>query len=53
MDATSGNYIDLAFADKGASVVAKGIKKGDSVTARCELLGGIDKYIMVGRCVLQ
>jgi hypothetical protein len=53
LDATGGNYISLAFADKGASVVAKGIKKGDSVTARCDLLGGIDKYIMVGSCTLQ
>jgi hypothetical protein len=53
LDAHAGNYISLAFKDKGAAVVARGIKKGDSVTARCELGGGIDKYIMVLHCEFE
>lgn len=53
LDATGVNYVSLSFADKGAAVVAKGVKKGDSVKAKCEVGGGIDRYIMVLRCELK
>lgn len=53
LDAAGGNYVTLSFADKGAAAVAKGIKKGDQLGARCDVGGGIGNYIMVLRCALE
>lgn len=53
LDANGGQYVSLSFADKGAAAKAKGFKKGHSVTARCDVGGGIGNYIMILHCELK
>ncbi len=48
-----GSHIALKFSDNGAAVKAKDLKKGDALTALCEVSGKLDKAISMGSCELK
>jgi hypothetical protein len=53
LDANDGKWVSLGFVDKGAAAKAKGTKAGDALTAKCQVGGGMDNYIMNIDCELQ
>ncbi len=53
LDAEGGKWVSLGFVDQGAAAKGKGVKAGDSLTAQCQVGGGMDNYIMNIDCVMQ
>jgi hypothetical protein len=53
IDAGDPNYVSLKFKDKGAAAKEKGVKEGDSVTAKCSIGGAMNNQIMLLDCELK
>jgi hypothetical protein len=53
LDAADGNWVSLSFTDSGKAAKDKGVKQGDTVTAKCQVGGASGKYIMNTDCVME
>lgn len=53
LDAGGGHWVSLKFADQGEAAKAKGVAADAEVTAKCQVGGATDKYVMNIDCELQ
>lgn len=53
VDAGASHKMSLGFVDDGKAATAKGVKKGDKITAQCQIGGSDGNLMMLTDCVLK